>query len=217
MKARSLPKPSGSEAKKNRARRVEKMAEANQKRRAAVKKQKKQRQDAELQIQMEKDYVRAEKKRLRDELRKAREKIAMEKKKLRKPAKPVVKCSPDEANQLSIAMSRLVPTSAEISNFTHAQCTKLRSDTSKILSGIRAYAKRCSPNYGVKKKRSTPVARRSTPPLNFAPHEVYIPDIGYNVPDEIPVTERAFYEARERLRKKSKSGKKSSAKNKVRG
>lgn len=203
---------SASQAKKNRAHRVAKMAEANKKRRAGLIKRKKLKEAEALRLEEEKAYVRAEKKRLREEVRDARRKLAMEKKKLRKPAKPVVSCSMVSANELSIAMTRLVPSAQEISKLTHAECTKLRSDMSKILSGIRGYAKKCNPNYGVAKKKTKAAPRRSTPPLKFRTHEVYIPDIGYDVPDEIPVSEREFYAAQKRLKKNNVA--KSSAKNK---
>ena len=118
-------------------------------------------------------------------------------------------------------MARIVPSAAEISNFTHADCAELRSNTSKILSGIRVHAEKCSPNYGKAKKKPKAVKRRSTTPREIKNYEVYIPDIaheGYDVPDEIPDSETAFYAAQRRLsnhRSKSKSQGKKKEKNRI--
>ena len=197
----SFPRPGSSEAKRNRAKRVYKMAETNPKRRTAKLNQRKQRQAQLQHIREEKEFIRGEKKRIKDNLHRARLKLADEKKKiqqLRKATKVDIQCSPEKANNLSIAMARLVPTSAEISNLSHAQYVKLRSDMSKLLSGMRAYAQKCNAGF-VAKKRSKPAAKRRATALSIPFRQTFIPNIGLTVPDKIPVSEKAFNDAKNRL------------------
>lgn len=197
----SLPRPRLSQAKRNRAERVAKMATTNQKRRLANLRDQKRRQ-AQLQlIKDEKEFIRAEKKRIKDDLRRERQKLAEEKRKmmrLKKGAKVVQQCSPEKAADLSRAMARLVPTSAEISNMSHSQYASLRSQMSKVLSAVRLYAQKCSPGFEAK-KRSKPAAKRCETALNIPLRQTFIPNIGVDVPDKIPVSEKAFNEARKRL------------------
>lgn len=197
----SLPKPRASQAKRNRAERVAKMAATNQKRRLAKLRDQKRRQAQVRLIREEKEFIRAEKKRIKDDLRKERQKLAEEKRKimrLKKDAKVVQQCSPEKATDLSLAMARLVPTSADISNMSHAQYASLRSHMSKLLSAVRLYAQKCNPGF-VAKKRSKPTVKRRGTALSIPLRQTFIPNIGVDVPDKIPVSEKAFNEARKRL------------------
>ena len=197
----SFPKPQPSQAKRNRAERIRKMAENNPKRHNAILNER-QRRQAQLQhIREEKEYIRTEKKRIKDNLRQARLKLAEEKKKilqLVRVRKTDIQCSSEKASDLSLAMTRLVPTSAEISRLSHAQYKKLRSDVSKVLSSIRSYAQKCNSGFAAN-KRSKPAPKRPAAALNIPVRQTFIPDIGLPVPDKIPVNEKAFQLARRRL------------------
>lgn len=197
----SFPRPGSSQAKRNRAERLRKMAKNNPKRHAAKLNERQRRQAQLRHIREEKEFIRAEKKRIKDSLRQGRLKLAEEKKKvlrLLRATKTDIKCSSEKASDLSLAMARLVPTSAQISSLSHAQYTKLRSDVSKVLSSMRSYAQKCNSGF-VAKKRSKPVAKRSVCALNFPVRQTFIPDIGLAVPDKIPVGEKDFQVARQRL------------------
>ena len=227
----SLPRPTPSQAKRNRAARAEKMAKANPGRREAMDEIKRQKQlkraiaqmqkdalKAEKQrlrdekkrvLQAEKDLERAEKKRIREEKRQERNRLASEKRKQKKPAKPRVDCF-EAPNDLSIAMSRLVPTPAEISQITRPQYDKLRSDMSKRLTDVRVYAQKCSPNYVPKKRPEEETKQRKQrqdaemaelrayEPHKLNPRWVKVPkNWDNNVPDE--VSEEAFLQAQQRV------------------
>ena len=207
----SLPRPTPSQAKRNRAARAAKMAKANPGRRAAMDEMKRQKQLERALAQMQKDalkaeqdlireekkrireadkeYVRAEKKRIRDEVRQERLRIASEKRKRKKPAAkaPVINCSHQAATDLSLAIVRLAPTANEISQLTHAEYTKLRSDMSKRLSEVRVYAQKCSPRYVAKKRVRAAPKPQFQQPLMFKNHDVHVPDIFMHVPDEDPI------------------------------
>jgi len=194
----TLPRPVSAQAKLNRANRVRKMTAANTKRRLACENDRKRK----LQIQKDKEFIRQEKKRIKETIRNEREKLAKEKKKilqLKRDAQVALKCSPEKSVALSVAMTRLVPSSAEISSLSHEQYVKLRSEMSKLLSGVLAYAKKCNAGFAAN-KRSKPAAKRRASPLNIPVRDIFIPDIGVHVPDRIPVTEKEFDMARKRLK-----------------
>lgn len=190
-----------SRARRNRAERLRKMAANNPKRHAAKLKERQRRQKQLEYIRDQKECIRLEKKRIRDSLRQQRLKIAEEKRnilRLKRVKRTTIQCSSEKTSDLSLAMARLVPTSAEISNLSHAQYTKLRSDVSKVLSGIRLYAQKCNPGFSAKKK-SKPVSQQALCALNLPVRQTFIPDIGVAVPDKVPVGEKAFQQARKRL------------------
>ena len=195
-----MPRPSSTTARLNRQNRARKLRETNRKRTLAVERLRKRLRAERDKIRKEKDFIRTEKLKIKASLKQQRDELAAAKKQAaqkKKVEKKMLSCSDQKASDISIAMSRLVPTSAQISTLTHKQYVALRTKMSKTLTQVRQYADRCNKTYVVEKKKSSP--KRPTPALHIPNRQTFIPDIGESVPDECPVDEEAFNAARRRL------------------
>lgn len=201
IKSRTLPRPGSTRAKLNRAKRVALMK--NNKKRSLLKRNRDRKLEELRNKRMDKEFVRNEKNKIKEAMKQERLKLALEKKRLmelRKVDKVVIECSPAKAEDLSRSIGRLVPTPTEIMTMTHSEYTNLRSEMSKQLTRVRLYSEKCNFNYS-RKKKSQDKRRRNSPGVIYMPQrDTFIPDIGMNVPIDIPVSEAAFERARKKLR-----------------
>ena len=111
-------------------------------------------------------------------------------------------CNDAVADNLSIYMHQLVPSKDEIKNLTQKKYMELRANVSEHLKGIRKYAMECNKNYNdekVVKNMKKKTTSENSGALNIPIRDIFIPDIGTDVPDEVEITEEQFEAARKRL------------------
>lgn len=108
-------------------------------------------------------------------------------------------CSDKTVDSLVRDMKSLSPSKEDINKLTQKSYTKLRTDISKTLSKIRDYSSKCNKNYINEKTEKKPKRSRRNSALNIPNRDIFIPDIGEEVPDKCPISERAFNEARKKL------------------
>jgi len=183
---------------------MEKKLALEEKKRLNKEKRDKERLEIKIQKQIAKEKI-TQLKNIEKE-RKRREKeinaIARQKKEADALGKKRNTCTDAVADNLSIYMHQLVPSRDEIKNLTQKSYMELRANVSEHLKGIRKYAMECNENYNSEKAKKV-VKKKVTidapSALNIPIRDIFIPDIGTDVPEDVEITEEEFEAARKRL------------------